>query len=677
MTALVAALLGLEVADLPPIEDVLVLDGDDLAPGRDPHVVVIRARAPHHLVRLQRLHARYPDAAAVAVVGDDEAEVRRTLRATPGLPSDLVVVAPDADLATTVREAAERTARRRRHDALVTAVRLRTAAPPPDARPMTTTLGAALDRAPIGVLLATPTGEAIEWNARAATVLGLTDADLGLPAPRLFALADQVAEAVALAGAEEGFGHSVTTPAARRPEVVVEITAAPNDLPDGGRAVLLLLLDVTGRRAAEAARDALQTRLAVVRRSQEFLLRASEVLAQADDYADTLTQLARVAVPTLGDLCVIDVLEGGRVRRRAAEHADPAKQPLADRLRQFGPTPASSHPVAAVLRDAGARWNAHPTEAELRSFAISEAHFRLVRELDYSGYIAVPLRADGEVLGVLTVVSCGERRFGPDDVMLVEDVAARIAVVVAKARRYDREHAMSVALQQSMLTAVPDLSPWTATARYVPAAGDAQVGGDWYDAFRTPSGRPVLVVGDVVGHDLAAAAAMGQLRSALRALAWSSGVAGPADMLARLEAMATGLAVTDFATVVVALLEEADGAARVRWSSAGHPPPVVVHADGRAHLLQGDNDRVLAVAGTVPRHDHTADLPPGSTLVLYTDGLVERRDRPAAEGIARLVAEAATLAAEPVEAMCDALVARLAPHAEDDVALLAVRVPSR
>jgi len=678
MNTLVAALLGLRVADLPPIPGVLPLDGDDLPPGRDPHVLVIRAPAPHHLVRLQRLHARYPDAAAVAVVAGDEGEARRALAETPGLPGDLQVVPPGADLVGPVREAAERTARRR-HERVMGApapALPATAAPvPPEERPPVAGLAAALDRAPIGVLLASPTGEALEWNARAAAILGLTAADEGVPVPRLFALSRAVEEVIARAGTELGFGPTVTSAASRHPAVAVEITAAANELPDGRPAVLLLLVDVTGRHAAEAARDALQARLAVVRRAQEFLLRASEVLAGATDYADTLTQLAKVAVPTLGDMCVIDVVEGTRVQRRAVAHADPRYQPLADRLREFAPQLAGTHPVSVAARLGSTRWSPDPTEEELRAATVSEEHYRLVTQLDHSGYIAVPLRADGEVLGVLTVVSCGAHRFGPDDVMLVEDVAARVAVVVAKARRYDREHEISVALQRSMLTALPDLSPWAAAARYVPAAGDAQVGGDWYDAFRTPSGRPVLVVGDVVGHDLEAAAAMGQLRSALRALAWSTGGASPAAMLTLLEAMATGLGVTDFVTVVVATLEETSDGTRVRWSCAGHPPPVVVHADGTAATLPEPGDPVLAAAEPGPRHDHAVHLPPGSTLVLYTDGLVERRDRDAATGIAELVVEARALAGEPVEAMCDALVARLAPHAEDDVALLAVRVP--
>lgn len=678
MSALLAALLGVAVADMPPVDGVLALDGDDLAPGQDPHVVVIRAPAPYHLVRLQRLHARYPDAAAVALVADDEPDVLRALRYTPGIPADLTVVPPTADLAGPVREAADRTARRRQHRILTTAVQQRAPARRPDLRPAIETLGpslgAALERAPVGVVLTSTTGELLEWNARAEVLLGVTAADRGSGVARLFDPPDAVADAIARATTTVGSGHTVTAPPARRLHVAVEVTAAADESEDGRRTVLLLLFDVTGRQAAEAARDALQTRLQVVRRSQEFLLRASQVLAEAGDYGDTLTQLARVAVPTLGDLCVIDVLEGGRMRRRAAEHADPTRQHLAERLRRYGPSPQGVHPAARAALTGGTQWTADVSDELLRAATSDDAHYRLVKELGYTGFIAVPLRADGETLGILTVVSCGARRFGPDDVILVEQVAERVALVVAKARRYAREHEIAVALQRSMLTALPDLAPWRAAARYAPAAGDAQVGGDWYDAFRTPSGRPVLVVGDVVGHDLDAAAAMGQLRSATRALAWS-GAAGPADVLARLEAMATGLAITDFATVVVVVLEHDDDGARAHWSSAGHPPPVVVHADGRTELLAGANDPVLGVVRGASRRDHTVALPPGSTLVLYTDGLVERRRQPAVDGIARLVDEVATLAGEPVDALCDALVSRLATGADDDVAVLAVRAP--
>ncbi len=671
---LVAALLGLSTQALPPVPGLLALDGDDLAPGRDPHVVVIRAPGPHHLARLQRLHARYPDAAAVALVAEDEVDVLRALRYTPGIPSDLSVLAPTADVATAVAEAARRTALRRQHRVVTAAVHERMPGRRPDARGTMRSIGAALDHAPIGVMLASLAGEALEWNARAAAVLGLTPADHGVAVSRLFGAPEQVDEAIARSTTESGFGHTVTAVAARRREVVVEVAAAANELEDGRRTVLLLLVDVTGRRTAEAARDALQTRLAIVRRSQDFLLRAWEVLAAATDYADNLVQLARVAVPALGDLCVIDVLEDGRLRRRAAEHADPAKQPLVDRLRQYGPNPGGPHPIAEAARSGGTQWSAHLTEEVLRASTAGDAHYRLVQELDFRGFISVPLRAEGQLLGILTVVACGERRFEWDDVILVEEVAERLALVVAKARRFDRQYEIAVALQRSMLTALPDLAPWQAAARYLPAAGDAQVGGDWYDAFPTSSGRPVVVVGDVVGHDLDAAAAMGQLRSAVRALAWS-GPPGPADLLTRLEAVTFGLEVTDFATVVCAVLEHDGTAATVRWSSAGHPPPVVVHADGRAEPLSGVNDPVLGVTVGTARRDHTTPLPPGSTLVLYTDGLVERRTQPTADGIARLVEEAAALAREPVEAMCDTLLARLAEGAEDDVALLVVRAP--
>lgn len=674
MTTHIAALLGLHPRDLPAVSGVIGVDGDDLAPGQDPHVLVIRAPAPHHLIRLQRMHARYPEAAAIAIIAVEEADARRKLRYTPGIPADVTVLAPTDDLADAIRDAVVRTERRRRHRTLTDAVHQQMPDRRSPPRAALASLGAALDRAPLGVILASPAGDVLEWNAHAEDLLGVTGADRSAPAASLFDPADAVSEAMTRSATAVGFGQSVTVTPVRRRDVAVELTAAVNELSDGRPAVLLLAVDVTGRRAAEVARDALQTRLQVVRRSQEFLHHASQVLAAATDYTDTLTQLARVAVPTLGDLCFIDVVEGDRMRRRAAEHGDPAQQPLADRLREFGPNLAGSHPAARAARTGGTHWTAEVTDEMLRDAATCDAHYELVKQLGYSGFIAVPLRADDELLGILTLVSCGKRRFGPDDVMLVEEIAERVALVIAKARRYDREHEIAVALQRSMLTALPDLDPWQIAARYVPAAGDAQVGGDWYDAFCTPSGIPVLVVGDVVGHDLEAAAAMGQLRSATRALAWS-GAPDPADILTRLESVTQGLAVTDFATVICALLELDDAGARVRWSSAGHPPPVVVRADGRAELLTGRNDPVLGVMTGTSRREHTADLSPGTTLVLYTDGLVERRSQPAVDGVRRLVAEAATLAQASVAEFCDSLIARLADGAEDDVALLAVRVP--
>jgi serine phosphatase RsbU (regulator of sigma subunit) len=190
----------------------------------------------------------------------------------------------------------------------------------------------------------------------------------------------------------------------------------------------------------------------------------------------------------------------------------------------------------------------------------------------------------------------------------------------------------------------------------------------------------VLAIGDVVGHDVRAAAAMGQLRGLLRGISYSSG-APPAQVLTQVDRAVRGLGLDTMATAVVARLEQGDddraaGRTLLRWSSAGHPPPVLLRPDGRVQVLDGDlPDLLLGVDPSVTRHDRVAVLPAGSTVFLHTDGLVERRDRDLDTGTAALVSVLAEYATLPLADLCDRVLERLfLPDAEDDVALLAVRL---
>jgi chemotaxis family two-component system sensor kinase Cph1 len=216
--------------------------------------------------------------------------------------------------------------------------------------------------------------------------------------------------------------------------------------------------------------------------------------------------------------------------------------------------------------------------------------------------------------------------------------------------------------------------------RYVPAAREAQVGGDWYDVFVQPDGSTMLVIGDVVGHDTEAAATMAQLRGLLRGIAYDS-AEGPARVLARLDAAIDGLRLGAMATVLVGRLEQTDeeraaGVTRLRWSSAGHLPPLVVGPDGTAQALTAARPGLLlGVSPQAVRTDQVAVLRRGSTVLLYTDGLVERRDSGFDAGVDRLTLALAELHELPVDVVCDEVLERLVPDgAEDDVALVAVRL---
>ncbi|KQS66104.1 SpoIIE family protein phosphatase [Modestobacter sp. Leaf380] len=253
-----------------------------------------------------------------------------------------------------------------------------------------------------------------------------------------------------------------------------------------------------------------------------------------------------------------------------------------------------------------------------------------------------------------------------------------LEALYARTRRVARA---AETLQRSLLSEPPQPDHLQIAVRYVPAAREAQVGGDWYDVFQQPDGATVLVIGDVVGHDTEAAAVMGQLRGLLRGIAYAS-EDGPAAVLSRLDAAIAGLKVDAIASVLVARLEQTPdelerGVSRVRWSNAGHLPPVALAVDGSTRLLGGDvrADLLLGVSPGAPRREHEATVERGSTVLLYTDGLVERRDQVFDDGITALQGLLTGMAETPVPELADTLLARLLPErAEDDVALVAVRL---
>ena len=235
-------------------------------------------------------------------------------------------------------------------------------------------------------------------------------------------------------------------------------------------------------------------------------------------------------------------------------------------------------------------------------------------------------------------------------------------------------------LQRSFLSEPPDPDHLEFAVRYVPAAQEAQVGGDWYDVFQQPGGATALVIGDVVGHDTEAAACMGQLRGLLRGISYDS-ADGPAGVLTRLDRAMDGLRLKTLASVLVARLEQTQeefdrGVTRLRWSNAGHLPPVVLYPDGSTEVLTRSPAELLTgVHVGAVRRDHEVTLPRGSTVLLYTDGLVERRDQLFDIGVQRLQTELTALRDRPLAELADELLSRVLPdRAEDDVALIAVRL---
>ncbi|MGZ4397554.1 MAG: GAF domain-containing protein [Gaiellaceae bacterium] len=284
--------------------------------------------------------------------------------------------------------------------------------------------------------------------------------------------------------------------------------------------------------------------------------------------------------------------------------------------------------------------------------------------------LGVPLRNNDRVLGVLHIGSDRPAAFGEQELRLLELAAERIAIAIERASLFEREHEIATILQRSVRPQrLPEIANVQLAARYRPGTQDLQVGGDWYDVIELDGNRVGIAMGDVVGKGVRAAASMAQVRNALRVYALEG--LRPSSVLTRVNhvAEATG---TSFATLLY-MVVDVDRLV-VRYASAGHPPAVVVRAGEQPAFLEGGRSVPLGVSGETGYRQEVMRLRPGETLLLYTDGLVERRDRPLDDGLARLlevVAEAPTEAEPMLDHVLEMMTAESQPI--DDIALLAFR----
>lgn len=299
-------------------------------------------------------------------------------------------------------------------------------------------------------------------------------------------------------------------------------------------------------------------------------------------------------------------------------------------------------------------------------------------------WVVLPLRAGERLLGSLTASWADPHPFAADELDLLSAFAAQCGQALARlqVREVEEQAAvaareMSEALQRSLLTDPPQHEHLEVVVRYRAAAETVQVGGDWYDAFFNSAGAMCLVVGDVTGHDREAAAVMGQVRNLLRALAHTLDEP-PAGVLSAVDRALGDLQVGALATAMLARVEQTAeqrtaGLRHLRWSNAGHLPPVLLEPDGTSRLLTGEPDLLLGLDPATGRGDHAVLLAPGSTVLLYTDGLVERRGASIDDGLAWLLAAVRGRQAQDLDGLCDELLDEVAGSAEDDVALLVLR----
>ncbi|MFZ4278827.1 ATP-binding SpoIIE family protein phosphatase [Streptomyces bacillaris] len=384
------------------------------------------------------------------------------------------------------------------------------------------------------------------------------------------------------------------------------------------------------RRAVDAATAMRGTR------RLEWLNAAGDHIGTTLDLDRTAQELADYAVPALADAVAVDLLEsllrGGEGERTGSAEA-PRTRAMAvahiDRLRNLEPDPVGelttahpskvAHQCLITRRPALVRRIA-PDQYE---YIAPTSHAALVlRRAGVHSYLALPLVSRGVLLGLVDFLRSGDRPpFSHADVALACELAAKAAVFVDNARLYGRERTAVVTLQRALLPrAAPSTPGLQVRSGYRPAVDPGGVGGDWFDVVALPSGRSALVVGDVMGHGLAAAATMGRLRSVARTLLGLD--ISPERVLARLDLAARDLEEDQVATCLCAVYDHAERT--YRMASAGHLPPLMIDAAGRAAFLDVPPGAPLG-AGVIPYDEVTTEVPEGSRLVMYTDGLIKNR----------------------------------------------------
>lgn len=532
----------------------------------------------------------------------------------------------------------------------------------------------AFDAAPVAVAVTTGPEHAVEYlNPVFREFFG--DAPAGMPGRRSFPdLADQgffaVLNRVLVTGqthrAYEQAHPAQEDGAQRYFDLSYSVIATDAGEPHG---VLIVAVDVT---AQVRARQAVQARAD----RQEAVAKATAAVSRSLDPLTELAALARSVVPTLADACTVYLLD-----EPVPPGHPPALPVSTTRVTTAGPfggtlptTPQEglTWPGHDVLTDAIAAGRAVCTSIDPDDLPIWAAEVgvaQLWRSAGVHTVVTVPVITSGVVLAVAAFAEFRNRPpYTEDDLALLQQIGLRAGVAIGHGVAYQRSRDHALALQRSMLTAPPEVPGLDLTACYRPAGQDAEVGGDWYDAFVLPGGDLAVVIGDVVGHDMAAAASMGQLRSMLRALAVDTGGI-PGDVLARLDRLATNLRVTSFTTLLYGRIFQAATQHMLCWANAGHPAPLLIDREHGGRLLTEARSLVLgAQTGTI-RNSATVSLPPGSTLLLYTDGLTERRGGCPDDNI---VERSAGLAELSLSELCGELLSNAPPH--DDIALLAVRV---
>ncbi|MDQ7810825.1 SpoIIE family protein phosphatase [Amycolatopsis sp. A133] len=441
-----------------------------------------------------------------------------------------------------------------------------------------------------------------------------------------------------------------------------------------GAGAVVVFHDMSAQRARDGRRADRYAHSETMREQAEYDLAEISWLSEVTlamvstlDAGQALERLVRLLVPRLADAAVIDLAEAREPRRIAWANDLGAAVP--PRTAEPGGHPAHEAALRKVLSGGGVQHLSTPS-------ASADAPQTLLGLVDAVDVLVVPVRLRATTFGALTLTrGAAGPPFNEADRVLAEEVARRTALGLENTRLHTAQADIAATLQRALLTELPTVPGLDLAAHYRPAASVAEVGGDWYDAFPLGDDDIALVIGDVVGHDIHAASRMSELRNMLRALAVDRPDETPGRILQRLDIAQSRLAFTDLATVIFARLHPAPGGSwELSWSIAGHPPPLLLSTGGAATYLTGAHGVILGARPDRPRPTAREELPAGSTLVLYTDGLIESRTQDIDTGMTRLRQYTAGHPDLPLSRLC-AQLARDLGSTRDDVALIAARIP--
>ena len=457
---------------------------------------------------------------------------------------------------------------------------------------------------------------------------------------------------------------------------VIDVWTAPVRSPEGriyGRAVYAR--DVTEQRRSEE-------RMRLQETWTTFLADATRVLTESLEVEEILDRLARLCVPVLADWCSIHLVDArGEPQQVAVAHVDPAKVQFARDLQErYPPDPTSETGAPEVIRSRMPLMYHEIPKELLEASAQDEEHLRLINELNLRSAIIVPIVARDRSLGAITLASAESGRlYGDHDLQKAEELAERAAFPLDNARLYAGSRQVSQTLQKSFLPPdLPDIPGVDVSARYFAAGEGELIGGDFYDAFRIDKGRWSVVLGDVSGKGLEAATVTALARHTIRGAALTS--ERPSDTLRVLNTALLEQNQTDrFCTAVYATVEPRFARVRVTVSSGGHPPPYVIRNDGRVEPI-ACGGTLLGFMDGISLQDATVDLEFGDKLFLYTDGVLDIRQKGGTfgtEGLEKLLYECSKRGTEAAAEHISHTVAELQQgRATDDIAFILVGVRS-